>query len=60
MKDLLSLGKLCEILQRSPHEIEQALGSLGIEPSLILNDVAHFDRVVVNRLRGYFHNVVTA
>ena len=56
MQDLVSLGKLCEITQRSPAEIQTALDALDIEPSLILNDVAHYDRDVVNRLRGYFFN----
>ena len=57
MQDLLSLGKLAETLQRSPRQIEQALDSLGISPELRLNDVDHFSRDVVNRLRGFFYNI---
>lgn len=56
MQDLISLGKLAEILQRPPREIEQALDSLGLDPELRLNDVDHFDRTVVNKLRGFFYN----
>ena len=57
MQDLVSTGKLAEITQRSPQEIERALDSLDIQATLRLNDVDHFDRGVVNRLRGYFFNV---
>ena len=57
MQDLVSVGKLAETLQRSPREIEEALTALGLEASLRLNDVDHFDRSVVNRLRGFFYNL---
>ena len=56
-QDLISLGKLAEILQRPPREIQRALDSLGVAPALRLNDIDHFDRDVTNRLRGYFLNV---
>lgn len=57
MRDLLSIGKLAEVLQRGPGEIQTALAELGIEPALRLNDLAYYSRDVVNRLRGFFFNV---
>ena len=57
MQDLLSLGKLAELVQESPRRIQEALDALGIEPELRLNDVDHFGRDVLNQLRGFFYNL---
>ncbi len=42
--DLLSLGKMSELTQEAPRRLQRALDSLGIEPILILNDVAYYPR----------------
>lgn len=56
-KDLLSVGKLVELTQKSPQEIQRALDELGIEPDLRLNDIDHYPRDAANKLRGFFYNI---
>ena len=43
-QDLLSLGKVAELTQEAPGRLQRALDRLGIEPALILNDVAYYVR----------------
>ena len=43
-QELLSLGKMSELVQESPRQIQRALDALDIKPSLILNDVAYYPR----------------
>jgi hypothetical protein len=40
--DLISVGKLAEILQASPRVIEQAAQAAGVMPSLRLNGILYF------------------
>jgi len=44
MQDLLSLGKMAELTNESPHRLRRALDTLGIDPVLILNDIAYYPR----------------
>lgn len=44
MKDLVSIGKMCEMTQESPRRLERALDALGIEPEIILNDIPYYPR----------------
>jgi hypothetical protein len=40
--DLLSLGKLCELLQASPSQLERACARTGTRPALRLNGVPYY------------------
>lgn len=49
-KDLTSIGFLALDLRASVRDIERAADRLGIEPSLVLNRVAHFDATQAARI----------
>lgn len=51
--DLLSAGKLCEILQVPHRELRDMLEALHVHPALFLNSVPHYDASAVARLRGW-------
>lgn len=40
--DLLSVGKICELLQASPAQIERAAIKAGVQVALRLNSVPYF------------------
>ncbi len=42
-KDLVSIGHLAGVVQRSVRAIEKAATGLGMQPALRLNGIAHFD-----------------
>jgi hypothetical protein len=58
--DLRSLGRLCADLQASIPRIRKALEQLGIEPSLTLNGVDHYDSSVVDELFPLLHPTAPA
>ena len=49
--DLLSIGKLCELLQASPNQIERAAQRGGVRPSLRLNGVPYFADLALDPIR---------
>lgn len=40
--EIESVGRLCGLFQKSPKSIREAAASIGIEPSHIINGVAHY------------------
>jgi hypothetical protein len=49
--DLLSLGKLCELLQASPNRIARAAELARVKPTFQLNGVAYFADPAVDAIR---------
>jgi hypothetical protein len=49
--DLLSIGKLAELLQRSPRRIEQAAIAASVPPALRLNMIPYFAEADVDKIR---------
>ena len=52
--ELVSVGYLSQMLQRSPNAIGQAALAIGIPPALLLNGVPHFDSGQVAQLTEHF------
>jgi hypothetical protein len=53
-KFIFSAGFLSQKFQRSVYDINEAVRELGIEPSITINDVQHFDGVIFFKLREFF------
>jgi hypothetical protein len=51
---LFTIPFLCCRLQRPPLHVENALHSLGIEPTLILNETAYFDASAEDAIHDYY------
>lgn len=51
--DLLSIGKLAEVLQASPARIEVAAERAGVRVSLRLNGVPYFNDADVDEIRDH-------
>jgi hypothetical protein len=49
--DLLSIGKLCEVLQSSPGAVERAAAKARVVPALRLNGVIYFSDSQVSAIR---------
>jgi hypothetical protein len=49
--DLLSIGKMSELLQQPVRTIQRRLDLLKIEPTLFLNDVPYYQREAVTAAR---------
>jgi hypothetical protein len=49
-KDLLSIGALAVQLRQPVHTVARALIRLGVEPSLTLNGIPHFEADVLTLL----------
>ena len=52
-KDLLSIGKLCELLKASPNQIERAAGRAGVRPVLRLNSISYFTDSDIDKIRRH-------
>lgn len=52
--DLLSLGKVCELLQQTPRQIELAAQRAGIVPDWRINSVPHFNAEQVEAIAQQF------
>ena len=50
-QNLVSLGKVCSILQAAPTAIERAAHAAGVRPALVLNGIKHFDESDVPNIR---------
>jgi hypothetical protein len=50
----LSIGHLAQLFQRDIGNLQSALNQLGIRPTLLLNDIAHYTAADVERLRNHF------
>ena len=52
--DFTSIGQLAAHLQRPVRAIERAALSIGLVPSLRLNNIPHFDAEQVQKLTDHF------
>jgi hypothetical protein len=44
---LLTIGKVCEILQRGPADIRAAMQAKGIKPALTINGLEYYDQAAL-------------
>ncbi len=51
-RDLLSTGKLCELLQATPNRIERAAELAGVSATLRLNGLSYWDDAGVEAIRS--------
>lgn len=54
LKNLMSIGYLCQTLQRSPTQISRVCKAAGIEPAMSINGVAHFGDEEFERIKQAF------
>lgn len=50
-RELLSIGYAAQYLQRSPGQITHAASTLGIDPEVTINGVAHYTPSQLARVR---------
>jgi hypothetical protein len=50
--DLLSTGRLCEILQVGPNELRRRLDAMRLSPALFLNGIPYYEASVIQALRA--------
>ena len=58
--DVVSLGKACSILQAHPQRIREAAEELGVEATVRINHVDHFDVAALERIREHLNNLPRA
>ncbi len=51
--NLMSVGWLCQLFQRLPHEIAKAAKELDIEPAMVINGTSHYSGPQAERIRKH-------
>lgn len=52
--ELNSIGYVCQLVQRTPRAIHAAAEALGIEPTVKINGVPHYDADQLELLNDFF------
>ena len=53
--DVVSLGKACSILQKHPATIQAAAKELGVEATVRINHVDHYDAAALERIAEHLN-----
>lgn len=50
-KAILSIGKICEIMQAGPAEIREAARVAGVAPEITINGIRHYNESDLGKIR---------
>jgi hypothetical protein len=50
--NVVTTGKLCELLQAGPGQVKAAADAAGVKPVLVVNGRSHYDESDIERIRA--------